>query len=687
MEHLKMHSPNMVDQNIEKLAELFPGCVTEAQGEDGKLRKAIDFDLLKQELSRNIVEGPQERYQLNWPGKREALLTANAPIAKTLRPCREESVDFDTTQNLFIEGDNLDALKLLQETYLNKVKLIYIDPPYNTGNDFIYADDFAEGVESYVKKSNQVDEQGNRLVVNTESNGRFHSDWLSMMYSRIKLSKDYLAEDGVLFISIDESEVANLTKLCIELFGENNLIATMIWEKGRKNDARFISVGHEYILVVAKNKHHLVESDIRWREPKPGAKEIHDEYLRLQKVWGNDYESIQEGIREFYASLPKAHPSKKHTRYNKVDKYGVWRDDNMSWPGSGGPRYDVIHPETGLPCAVPDGGWRYSSIEKMQQMIDAGKVVFREDHTQPPIRKTYLIEAAVSVTDEFNPDNDDEGEELPIQVAGSYFYRSGLQASNELLKHFPKKVFNNPKDHEVLVRLFDYVGLKSGDIVLDFFAGSGSTAHAVMELASKQSIRAKFILVQLQEEISGSDATSKNAVNFLSKLGAPSYITEISKERIRRAGTKIHEECEVNVGGLDVGFRVLKIDSSNMADVYYQPDAMTQADLFAQVDNVKEDRTEEDLLFQVMLDWGVDLTLPIRRETVDGKTVFFVADNALVACFDKESGINEAFVKELAKSEPLRLVFRDAGFASDSTKINVEQVLKQLSPNTDVKSI
>ncbi|WP_345858543.1 site-specific DNA-methyltransferase [Shewanella algae] len=281
MDKLKMHSPNIVDQNIDKLAQLFPNCVTETKGDDGKLRKAIDFDQLKQELSRNIVEGPQERYQLNWPGKREALLTANAPIAKTLRPCREESVNFDTTENLFIEGDNLDALKLLQETYLGKVKVIYIDPPYNTGNDFIYEDDFAQSIDDYVERSNQKDTEGNRLVANTESNGRFHSDWLSMMYSRIKLSKEYLSDDGVLFISIDESEVSNLAKLCSELFGEDNFIATMIWEKGRKNDARFISVGHEYIIVVAKNKRHLIDSDIKWREPKPGAKEIQGEIANI----------------------------------------------------------------------------------------------------------------------------------------------------------------------------------------------------------------------------------------------------------------------------------------------------------------------------------------------------------------------------------------------------------------------
>lgn len=336
MDKLKMHSPNLVDQNLEKMAELFPNCITEAKDELGQLKKSIDFDLLKQELSRHIVDGPQERYQLNWPGKREALLTANAPIAKTLRPCREESVNFDSTENLFIEGDNLDALKLLQETYLGKVKVIYIDPPYNTGNDFIYEDDFAENVDSYVKRSNQRDDRGNRLVANTESNGRFHSDWLSLMYSRIKLAKDYLSEDGVMLISIDEDEVVNLKKICNECFGENNFVATIVWEKGRKNDARLVSVGHEYLLIIAKNKNYLKDKDIKWREPKPGAKEINDEYLRLVSTHEGDTVSIQQGIRNFYAYLPRNHPSRKHSRYNKVDKYGLWRDDNMSWPGGGG---------------------------------------------------------------------------------------------------------------------------------------------------------------------------------------------------------------------------------------------------------------------------------------------------------------------------------------------------------------
>ncbi|MGZ0261093.1 site-specific DNA-methyltransferase [Citrobacter freundii] len=480
MEKLKMHSPNLTQDNIAHIRDLFPGCVTEAKSEDGSVKLVVDFDQLRQELAESVVEGPQERYHLNWPGKREALLAANAPIAKTLRPCREESVDFDDTKNLFIEGDNLDALKLLQENYLGRVKVIYIDPPYNTGSDLVYRDDFATNSDEYLKSSNQVSTDGGKLVVNTERNGRFHSDWLSFMYPRLKIARTLLKEDGVIMISIDDSEVSNLKSICSEIFGESNFVASLIWEKGRKNDAKLVSVGHEYILLYCKNKELLKQRKTKWREAKPGAREIHDEYLRLRKIYGKDNQKVEAALREFYDSLPKTHPSKKHSRYNKVDEKGVWRDDNMSWPGGDGPRYEVLHPVTGLACAIPDGGWRYSTTEKMQEMINQGKVVFREDHSEPPIRKTYLIETDIeSAEEDEDIDSDDlsetdDSEDLPIQVAGSYFYRSALQASSELTKMFGSKIFSNPKDREVLARWINYVGTEEGDVVLDFFAGSGA---------------------------------------------------------------------------------------------------------------------------------------------------------------------------------------------------------------------
>ncbi|EGV9165864.1 MULTISPECIES: site-specific DNA-methyltransferase [Enterobacterales] len=691
MEKLKMHSPNLTQDNIAHIRDLFPGCVTEAKSEDGSVKLVVDFDQLRQELAESVVEGPQERYHLNWPGKREALLAANAPIAKTLRPCREESVDFDDTKNLFIEGDNLDALKLLQENYLGRVKVIYIDPPYNTGSDLVYRDDFATNSDEYLKSSNQVSTDGGKLVVNTERNGRFHSDWLSFMYPRLKIARTLLKEDGVIMISIDDSEVSNLKSICSEIFGESNFVASLIWEKGRKNDAKLVSVGHEYILLYCKNKELLKQRKTKWREAKPGAREIHDEYLRLRKIYGKDNQKVEAALREFYDSLPKTHPSKKHSRYNKVDEKGVWRDDNMSWPGGDGPRYEVLHPVTGLACAIPDGGWRYSTTEKMQEMINQGKVVFREDHSEPPIRKTYLIETDIeSAEEDEDIDSDDlsetdDSEDLPIQVAGSYFYRSALQASSELTKMFGSKIFSNPKDREVLARWINYVGTEEGDVVLDFFAGSGTTGHAVMQIAATEKKNLRFILVQLPEAINPKAKGAKSAIKTLTKLGKTAHISEITKERLCRAGTELREIADVN--SIDVGFRVFKIDTSNMADVYYTPDALHEANLDLFVDNIKPDRTPEDLLFQVMLDWGVDLSLPINKQSIQGKDVFFVDDNVLAACFDASGSIDEAFVKELAKHQPLRVVFRDAGYKNSAAKINVEQIFKLVSPVTEVKCI
>ncbi|MDW1500283.1 site-specific DNA-methyltransferase [Vibrio sp. YT-19(2023)] len=637
MEQLKMHSPNMVDQNIEKLAELFPGCVTEAQGEDGKLRKAIDFDLLRQELSRNIVEGPQERYQLNWPGKREALLTANAPIAKTLRPCREESVDFDTTQNLFIEGDNLDALKLLQETYLGKVKVIYIDPPYNTGNDFIYDDNFVEDLDSYIGKSNQKDELGNRLVVNTESNGRFHSDWLSMIYPRLKLAWNLLADDGIIGVSISDSEVFQLGKVLDEVFGSESRLACAPWlsEASGGKEKTGLRTGHEYLLIYYKNSSESITSEER-STGELNSKDKFGPYRKGRELmkWGGT--SLREDRPNQFYQLTTPNGDEVYP-YRNDGKEGHWR-----WGKN----------NEGIVTALEDPNFFHWE----QRPFDEGVMVDGKTHRWVPYEKIRDVKKSTGWSTWLDK------------------YGTNADGTRELKELFGSKPFDTPKPTS-LIKWFINLHSDEEGLVVDFFAGSAATAHAVMQSNVEEHANRKFILVQLPE------LCSEKSEGY--KLGFKD-ISEISKERIRKVAEKISSTSDKE---LDNGFRVLKIDSSNMADVYYQPDTMTQADLFAQVDNVKEDRTEEDLLFQVMLDWGVDLALPIRRETVDGKTVFFVADNALVACFDKESGINEAFVKELAKFEPLRLVFRDAGFASDSTKINVEQVLKQLSPNTDVKSI
>ncbi|MCU8036897.1 site-specific DNA-methyltransferase [Shewanella oncorhynchi] len=643
MEKLKMHSPNLVAQNIEQLAALFPSCVTESRGKDGKLKQAIDFDLLKQELSTHIVEGPQERYELNWPGKRKALLTANAPIAKTLRPCQEESVDFDTTKNLFIEGDNLDALKLLQETYLGKVKMIYIDPPYNTGNDFIYEDDFAESSEEFLRRSNQVDEKGNRLVTNKDSNGRFHSDWLSMIYPRIKLAKNLLSDDGVLFLTLDDTEVANMRRIGDEIFGDGNFVANVVWQKkyAVANDDPGIGVMHDHVLVYRKSQ------------------------------------AFVRGL------LPRKAEQNERYKNPDNDPRGEWASDNYVSNKSKDERptlwYSITHPRTGEAVWPEEHAvWRYSK-EKHLEIEREGRLFWGPNQSyKKPRLKRFLNEVKQGI----------------VPPTWWTFAECGHndEAQKETAALLGQKVFSTPKPIRLIERMITIAGAKDG-IILDFFAGSGSTAHATLKANAQDGGCRQYIAIQLPEPLLEDNNTQKSAAIFCKKIGVKTNIAELTKERLRRAGKEILENCPNENWNKDVGFRVLKIDSSNMSDVYYNPDAITQADLFAQVENVKEDRTEEDLLFQVMLDWGVDLALPIRRETIAGKTVFFVdadANNcqgALVACFDKTGAVNEAFIKTLAAFSPLRLVFRDAGFASDAAKINVEQLLKQLSPTTDVKTI
>ena len=631
MNKLKMHSPNLTEGNIDRIRELFPGCVTEAHDEHGTLKLAVDFDQLKQELSDSIVEGPQERYHLNWPGKREALLTANAPIAKTLRPCREESVDFDTTKNLFIEGDNLDALKLLQETYLGKVKMIYIDPPYNTGNDFIYEDDFTENADEFLLRSNQKDEEGNRLVANTESNGRFHSDWLSMIYPRLKLAKKLLSDDGVIFISIGDEELSCLKQICNEVFGEANYRNTIAIKRGAKSvQAQFdtwdkLGTAFEYILLYSKQS--------MYRFPKM-ERELYD------------YKS------------------------------GTW---NNHWRGTDRPtmRYEIF----GI---IPESGqWRWSkersfiAIKNYQRLVsDVGKN--EQNLTQEDIDDWYSAQ-----------DQDTDLLRLSSTKKPEHFIPpTNSTLLNDVWFHIPSggssivkqlmgfKAFDNPKP----LGLIRQACLFCSDdaIILDFFAGSSTTAHAVLQLNAGDGGNRKFIMVQLPEPCNEQSEAFKAGYNT---------IAEISKERIRRAGKKILEGEFHNNWNKDSGFRVLKIDSSNMAKVYYTPDAVKQEELFNAVDNIKPDRTPEDLLFQVLIDLSVDLSLPIRKELIQGKSLFFVNQPPydLIACFD--TGVSEELVKELAQYKPLRVVFRDTGFTTDTVKINVDQIFKQLSPGTEVKSI
>lgn len=623
MDKLKMHTPDLTQDNIARILELFPGCVTEAEGDDGQLRLAVDFDQLRQELSESIVEGPQERYHLNWPGKREALLTANAPIAKTLRPCREESVDFDTTKNLFIEGDNLEALKLLQETYLGKVKMIYIDPPYNTGNDFIYEDDFAENAEEFLKRSNQKDEEGNRLVANTESNGRFHSDWLSMMYPRLKLARNLLRDDGVVLMSIDDEEVHNLRKLCDEVFGNGNFIAQFVWKARQFTDARAktnVSTDHEYIVAYAKNN-------------------------------GFSLKGVERDESKF--SNPDNDPR------------GEWMSRSILGLATREQRpnlhYDIEEPGTGRVFPPnPSTGWRYSK-EKMNELISNGFILFpKKDDGRPREKK-------------FRRDMKSDFIAFRSIIDGVHT----ADGTQEIRSIFGADLFPFPKPSDLIASLVGQVTVDD-DIVLDFFVGSATTAQAVMKVNAEDGGNRQFIMVQLPELCDEKSDAFKAGYKT---------IAEISKERIRRAGKRTLEgECHEG-WNKDIGFRVLKIDSSNMADVYYTPDAIEQGQLKIFTDNIKPDRKPEDLLFQVLLDWGVDLSLPIRKETIQGKTVFFVNEPPydLVACFDTD--VNEDLVKELARFEPLRVVFRDTGFVSDAVKINVEQIFKQMSPGTEVKAI
>lgn len=650
-----MHSPNLTEGNIAKLAELFPNCVTEVEGEEhetheerGKkgFRKAIDFDLLRQELSGTIVEGPQERYHLNWPGKREALFAANAPIAKTLRPCREESVDFNTTQNLFIEGDNLDALKLLQETYLGKVKMIYIDPPYNTGHDFIYEDDFAESTQEYLERSNQKDEEGNRLLANTESNGRFHSDWLSMIYPRLKLARNLLEDDGVLFVSVDDNESANLRKVCSEIFGEENFIANIVWQRkyGASNNSKGIAPVVDHIVCYAKTS--------------------------------------MFGVGKF----PRSKEAVSRYKNPDNDPRGPWKPVDYWNPLSPSERpnlaYPITNPYTKDDIVPKKKAWKYSRDRYLEHERDNRIYWGRNGDNSVPTLKRFLSE----VDDGVIPTN-----------FWDWKFASHTDAAKKKLNELGITGFSTPKPTQLIERMLQVSSCGHDDVVLDFFAGSATTAHAVMKLNAEDGGHRKFIMIQLPEACD--EDSEAHGAGF-------STIAEIAKERIRRAGHQILEELTTkdtkkddhntvrDLGdlrgpktSLDIGFRVLKVDSSNMVDVYYRPDAVDQTQLSLFTDNIKDDRSAEDLLFQVLLDWGVDLSLPIKKEAIAEEDVFFVDENALAACFNKNGGITEEFVKELAKREPLRVVFRDAGFKSDSVKINVEQIFKLMSPHTEVKTV
>ena len=665
IDKLDLRTPNFVNENIEKLAALFPHCVTEAA--EGR---KIDFDLLQQELSHDIVDGSRERYRLEWPGKREAIVTANLPTTKTLRPVREDSVDFDNTENLYIEGDNLEVLKLLQESYRRKIKMIYIDPPYNTGNDFVYRDNFATDRETELFESGQIDEYGKRMVANPETSGRYHSDWLTMMYPRLKLARNLLTDDGVIFISIDDNEVHNLRKVCDEVFGEGNFIGQVVVKsnpRGSQSESELAGL-HEYILVYTKS---ILNTAISGHDL---TEEMISEYKHEEN--GRKYRLL--GLRQ---------------------RGGFWRRTerpNLYFPIYVNPNdgnisliKDNIFTEEILPVQPStgeDGTWRWGK-EKIK--VSRNELVARSVNRN-----------GASIWDVFQKDYIDRGEIRKTKAKSLWDekeinYQNGTIEVKELLS---SGAFDYAKPVYLVKRAIQMLQSNNNDIILDFFSGSATTAHAVMQLNAEDGGNRKFIMVQLPEK------TDEKSEAY--KAGYKN-ICEIGKERIRRAGAKMapqppkggvesaslslfgtdtaNSELKTQNSKLDVGFRVYRLADSNMQDVYYRPQDYKQETLNMFADNIKPDRTADDLLAQVMLDWGLPLSYKIEQLDINGKQVFRVAQDSLLACFD--TGIDEAFAKAVAKEKPVRVVFRDSGFASDTAKINVQQLLKQLSPETEMKVI
>ena len=665
MEKLKMQTADGVQDNISRIAELFPECITEVNDQmGGGVKRSIDFDKLRQLLSSDIVEGSEERYQFTWPDKRKAILAANAPINATLRPCQEESVDFDTTQNLYIEGDNLDVLKCLKETYLHKVKMIYIDPPYNTGKDFIYGDNFSEKSEDYLSNSYQYDEQGNRLTTNIETNGRFHTDWLNMIYPRLKVARDLLTEDGVIFISIDDHEVENLRKICDEIFGVSNFTGCIVLQTATDNNPRQINTEHEYILCYCKNK----EAQDYWYADSEKAKLIQNKYQELKEKYQKDIVEIQTELRAWIKDNKDELKGVAH--YDNVDYKGVFHDGDIANTTFGGYEYTILHPVTNKPCKVPEKGFRFPE-ETMKKMIADDDIMFGTDETTLIKPKKRLENAK--------------------EVLRSVIYEDGRSSTKQFESLMARDIFQNPKSTSILCRLFNFV-IEKDDYVMDFFSGSASTAETIMRLNSKHpGLNIKYILVQIPENIDKvietakdkAKKTAKNAINFLDSINKPHTICEIGKERIRRAGAKIKADSPLTTQHLDTGFRVLKLDSSNMKDVFYSPKETSQLELFTLVDNVKDDRTSEDLLFQVMLELGATLDSKIEESVVDGKTIYNVADGYLVACFDQK--VTDEVVTAIAKMQPTYAVLRDTSLANDATATNFEQIFKTYAPNTTTK--
>lgn len=635
MDKLRMQSSNGVEDNITKIAQLFPDCVTETVDKrSGQPKHLVDFEKLKQNLSDSVMSERAERYQFTWPDKSKAILLANSPINATLRPCREDSVDFDNTQNLYIEGDNLDVLKCLKETYLHKVKMIYIDPPYNTGNDFVYEDDFAQSSEEYLANSGQFDKQGNRMFTNAESNGRFHTDWLNMIYPRLKVARDLLTDDGVIFISIDDNEVENLRKVCDEVFGEQNFVDCLHWKKKKQPSflAKHTAKVMEYVIVYAKNTFKL-------------------EKLSVEKVSDSNKKVININ-NKVSSRIFKPGVRVKSEEQTGIIKAGVYTGRSMDVEY----KNDIYY----------ENGRTTNEVEVVSKFSDSQSNI-----------DTFIQKDLLYITKNFllRRDVGEEAAEKRKSITDLLLndYGDNQESDKEFLELFDKKYFDYTKPIKLIYNLVKSNFTEEG-IILDFFSGSATTAHAVMLLNSEDGGNRKFIMVQLPEK------TEEKSEAF--KAGYKN-ICEIGKERIRRAGKKIKEESPLTTQDLDTGFRVLKLDSTNMQDIYYSPKDITQADLFSQVDNVKPDRTGEDLLFQVMLELGATLDSKIETTTVAGKTIYNVAEGYLVACFDPN--VTDDVVKSIAQMQPAYAVLRDTSMKDDSTATNFEQIFKTYSPDTVTK--
>jgi len=646
-------SADVLAGNIEHLKALFPEAWTEGK---------VDFEVLKQLLG-GIVDEREEKYGLNWHGKRKARQLALTPSTGTLRPCPEDSVDWDTTQNLMIEGDNLEVLKLLQKSYAGKVKLIYIDPPYNTGKDFVYPDNFQDNIKKYLELTGQTGEGGKKLSSNTEASGRFHTDWLNMMYPRLKLARNLLRPDGGIFVSCDEGEQARLRVAMDEVFGQENFVADMVWAAGRKNDSRLISVSHEYIVCYARDSSHLKEQKIEWRQRKKGLEDIYAQYEKLNREIGNDYAAITTGMKEWFKDLADSHPAKAHKHYHRVDRRGIYFASDISWPGGGGPKYEVLHPKTKKPVRVPARGWTTPDPKKMQSWIDDDRVDFGEDETSAPCLKKHLKDS------EYQP---------PYSV----FYQDGRAASKRLRSLMEADCFDFPKDETVLQEL---VGMMTStdDLIVDFFAGSGTTGHAVSAQNALDGGKRHHILVQLPEPLDPEKDDQSIAANYCDTLGKPRTIAELTKERLRRAGKKIREENPLFAG--DLGFRVFKLASSNIRA--WEPDRDKLAEtLEASIEHLKTDRTEQDILFELLLKLGLDLCVPIEQKKIAGKQVHSIGGGTLIVCLNESIVKKEvellamgiiAWHKNLTPAGETTVVFRDSAFADDVTKTNLTAILQQ----------